>query len=75
MQPYGRCKRGSGKLHSHSKCAVCNENSFNKSKARQLQQKEIKEIQMSYVIKDGYVLIPKKEYEEMEEKIEFLYAL
>jgi hypothetical protein len=35
MQPYGKKKRGSGKIHPHNECGVCSENSFNKKKARE----------------------------------------
>ena len=32
MIPYGKKKRGSGKLHSHDKCAECSENVFSKNR-------------------------------------------
>ena len=40
MQPYGKKKRGSGKMHSHDKCSVCAENNFNKKTARQDSKRE-----------------------------------
>ena len=43
MIPYGKIKAGSGKIHPHNECYICDfsENNINKKKARQLNKKEI----------------------------------
>jgi len=43
MQPYGKEKRHF-KIHSHDKCDVCSENSFNKKRARRKSKEAIKKI-------------------------------
>ena len=41
--PYGMFKRGSGKLHPHNECAICDEKNISKKKARRKAKEEMKE--------------------------------
>lgn len=48
MIAYGSVKRGSGKLHSHNKCAVCGEKNISKGGHRKKIRMQMKELRRDY---------------------------